>query len=183
MSSNRTILTLICTTVLFALAAPLPLSPAQDKDTPKKDGKAAGILIEKKENWVLVRVDGEEEAVKFTIDGTDKKLTDSLKTTFDACRVELTYKKDGDARQLVGIKRQVLKATGTITGTVVKVHNEFWVEVKPANGVADAFAPSGANYKNKEFMETLKGLQKGDTVTITYTTDFERHRINTLQKK
>ena len=160
------------------------VSSAQDKDTPKKDGKAAGILIEKKEKWVVVKVDGDEEPVKYLIgDAPDKKLTESLKSTFDACRVELTYKPDGDARQLVGIKRQILKASGTMTGTVVKVHNEFWVEVKPANGVADAFAPSGANYKNKDFMDTLKGLQKGDTVTITYTTDFERHRIETLKKK
>ena len=31
-------------------------------------------------------------------------------------------------------------------------------------------------------MERLRGLQAGDSVTITFTTDFERHRIMTLRK-
>ena len=178
----RTISRLTALVSLAALAFGASALHSSDKDS-EREIKAAGILIEKKEKFLLVKVDGEDDATKFAFDASDKKLADSLKSTFDACRVELTYKKDGDARQLVGIKRQILKATGTMTGTVVKVHNEFWVEVKPVTGVADAFAPNGTNYKNKEFMETLKGLQKGDTVTITYTTDAERHRIETLKKK
>jgi hypothetical protein len=72
--------------------------------------------------------------------------------------------------------KQILKSSGTITGTVGKVYNDFWVEVKPKDGLADAYAP-GANYKDKEFMATLKGLKKGDSVTITFNTDGERHRI------
>jgi len=39
----------------------------------------------------------------------------------------------------------------------------------------------GANYKDKEFMAKLKGLKKGDSVTIRFNTDFERHRILTLR--
>jgi anaerobic selenocysteine-containing dehydrogenase len=93
----------------------------------------------------------------------------------------LKYKKQNDARQLVSIKRQILKATGTVTGDVVKVYNDFWVEVKPKSGLADAYAP-GANYKDKEFMDKLKGLKPGESVTITFTTDFERHRITSLRK-
>jgi anaerobic selenocysteine-containing dehydrogenase len=88
----------------------------------------------------------------------------------------LTYKQDANTRQLVSIKRQILKASGTVTGDVVKVYNDFWVEVKPKKGLADAYAP-GANYNDKEFMAPLKGLKEGDSVTITFTTDFERHRI------
>lgn len=68
-----------------------------------------------------------------------------------------------------------------MTGVVVKVYNEFWVEVKPKKGPSDAYAP-GANYNNKAFMEKLKGLKPGDSVTIKFYTDFERHRILTLQK-
>jgi hypothetical protein len=82
---------------------------------------------------------------------------------------------------LVSIKRQILKASGTVTGNVVKVYNDFWVEVKPKGGVADAYAP-GANFNDKDFMEKLKGLKEGDSVTITFITDFERHRITTLRK-
>jgi hypothetical protein len=62
----------------------------------------------------------------------------------------------------------------------VKVWNDFWVEVKPRNGPPDAYAP-GSNYKDKEFMAKLRGLKKGDSVTITFTTDSERHRILRLR--
>jgi hypothetical protein len=68
-----------------------------------------------------------------------------------------------------------------VTGDIVKVHNDFWIELKPKNGLANAFAP-GANYNDKEFMAQLKELKPGDSVTITFTTDFERHRIKTLRK-
>ena len=82
---------------------------------------------------------------------------------------------------MVSIQRQVLQASGTVTGIVVKVHNDFWIELKPRRGVADAFAP-GANYNDKEFMAKLRALKPGDSVTIQFTTDFERHRIVTLRK-
>jgi hypothetical protein len=94
--------------------------------------------------------------------------------------VQLIYKQDSDSRQLASIHRQVLKDKGTVTGEVVKVHNDFWVEVKPKNGVADAYAP-GANYNDKEFMAKLKGLKPGESVTIQFHTDFERHRIESLR--
>lgn len=154
---------------------------ATDKDD-AKEVKVAGILIAKTGTTLTVKADGEDEPVKYTIPKSDKKVTDALKTTFDACRVKLTYKNNGDERQLMGISRQVLKEKGTVTGTVVKVYNDFWVEVKPKDGVSDAYAPGGGNFKNKEFMDLLKGLKPGDSVTIKFTTDFERHRIETLKK-
>ena len=133
---------------------------------------------------LTVKADGEDEPVKYIVGkDADKKLVDALKSIFNASRVQLTYKKDGDARKLVSIKKQVLKTSGTVTGIIAKVYDNFWVEVKPANGATDAFAPSGPNYKNKEFMATLRGLQPGDVVTITFSTDFERHRIESLTLK
>lgn len=150
-------------------------------DDEKKEGKVAGILIDKKDDWVTVKVDGQEEPVKYVLPkNADKKLSDGFKAAFNACRVQLAYKKDGDVRQLTSINRQVLKKEGTTTGTVVKVYNDFWVEVKPKEGVNDAFAP-GLNYKDKEFMASLRGLKPGDVVTIKYNTDFERHRILSMQ--
>jgi hypothetical protein len=47
--------------------------------------------------------------------------------------------------------------------------------------VADAFAPGGSNYKNAEFMAKLRGLKPGDSVTIQFTTDAERHRIVSMR--
>jgi hypothetical protein len=171
--------------VFCAVALPAALWPglvarAADKDTSKDGGKIAGILIDRKDDWITVKADGDDEPVKYLVDASDNRLRDAFKAIFNASRVQLTYKKDGDSRRLVSIKRQILKAAGTVTGEVVKVYNNFWVEVKPKNGVADAYAP-GAQYNDKDFMAMLKGLKPGDSVTITFTTDFERHRIKTLR--
>ena len=101
-----------------------------------------------------MKADGEDEPVKYLVaKDSNKKLVQALKAIFNASRVQLTYKKNGDSRQLVSIKKQILRASGTVTGVVVKVYNDFWVEVKPRNGPADAYAP-GANYKDKDFMES-----------------------------
>jgi hypothetical protein len=167
-------------TLLAALHASTA-SLAAEKDAASPERKAAGIVIDKKDNWITVKADGEDEPIKYVVDLSDKRLQEAYKAIFNACRVQLAYKQEGDSRRLASIKRQILKASGTVTGDVVKVYNDFWVEVKPKSGVADAYAP-GANYNDKVFMETLKGLKAGDSVTITFTTDFERHRIQTLRK-
>ncbi len=182
MPKHRAFLKLIGATLLLTagLSSP-PVASAADQNAKPDAGKVAGIYIDKKDNGILVKADGEEEAVKYAIDPSDKKLQEAFKAVFNACRVQLTYKPDGDTRRLVSIKRQILKASGTVTGNVVKVYNDFWVEVKPKNGVADAYAP-GANYNDKDFMALLKGLKPGDSVTITFNTDFERHRITSLRK-
>jgi preprotein translocase subunit YajC len=178
MLKRQRLLTLVVALMLLAILGPAAVAPAADKDATKP---VAGILIEKKDDTLTVKADGEDEPVKYQIPSDNKALVKTLKGIFNAARVQLTYKKDGDSWQLLTIKKQVLAATGTVTGTVFKVYDNFWVEVKPKNGVADAYAP-GANYKNKEFMDLLKSLKNGDSVTITYTTDFERHRILTLKK-
>jgi hypothetical protein len=181
MFDRQRLLKLLCAVMTLLLYRSSPVALAADKDAKEFGGTVAGILIEKHVEWILVKADGEAEAVKYEVGVANKKLNESLKSIFDACRVQLTYKKDGDARALVVIKRQILKDSGTVTGEVVKVYNDFWVEVKPKKGLADAYAP-GANYNDKNFMEQLKGLKAGDSVTITFTTDFERHRISTLRK-
>ncbi len=166
---------------MMLLAGLSSAAPAADRDATKHEGKAAGILIDKHADSITVKADGEAEPIKYLIGQSDKKLADAMQGIFNASRVQLVYKKDGDSRQLVSIKKQVLKNSGTVTGVVVKVYNDFWVEVKPKTGLADAYAP-GANYKDKDFMARLKGLKPGDSVTIKFYTDFERHRIETLRK-
>jgi hypothetical protein len=179
MLPRQRLLALICFVAFVVLSSRAGTTAGADKE--EKEVKVAGILIDKKDDSLTVKADGEDEPVKYIIPKSDKKVTDALKSIFNASRVKLTYKKDGDARQLTGITRQILKDKGTVTGTVVKVYNDFWVEVKPKDGLADAYAP-GANYKNKEFMDLLKGLKPGDSVTIKFFTDGERHRIETLKK-
>jgi hypothetical protein len=178
----RAVLKVFSAIVFLTAPWSIPFATAADKDAKDERGRVAGILIDKKDDWITVKADGEKEPVKYVVDVSDKKLQESFKSVFNACRVQLTYKAAGEARQLVGIKRQILKATGTVTGDVVKVHNDFWVEVKPKSGAADAFAPGADNWNDKDFMEKLKALKAGDSVTITYTTDLERHRIKTLRK-
>lgn len=156
------------------------VASAVDQD--KKDGRVAGIMIDKGNDWLTVKADGEDESVKYRFAESDKKLTDAIKSVFNASRVQLTYRIEGEIRYLESIKKHVLKSSGTITGAIVEVHNDFWVEVKPKNGLADAYALGPANFDNKEFVAKLKALKPGDVVTIKYSTDFERHRIETLRK-
>jgi hypothetical protein len=177
----QAILTLFFAVMLFLILRSASVATASQKDAAQEDTKVAGILIEKKDKWITVKADGEDDPVKYLINDADKKVVEAMKGIFNASRVQLTYKKDGDSRQLAGIKRQVLKEKGKVTGVVVKVYDDFWVEVKPKDGPSDAFAPGVTNYKDKDFMAKLKGLKKGDSVTITFATDFERHRILTLQ--
>jgi hypothetical protein len=182
MPECRALLKLLCASVLLTAAGSDRIASAADKGASKEGGKVAGILIDKKDNWITVKADGEDEPTKYLIgDDPGKKVSEAMKSIFNACRVQLAYKQAGDSRQLVSIKRQILKPSGTVTGDVVKVYNDFWVEVKPKHGLADAYAP-GANYNDKKFMEQLRGLKKGESVTITFYTDFERHRIKTLRK-
>ena len=167
----------------IAVLRPAPPASATQKPAPEREIRIGGILFDfdREHHWLTVKADGEDEPVKYLIDPSNRKLAERLKTVFNASRVRLTYRPEGDTRRLVSIQRQVLQESGTVTGTVVKVHNDFWIELKPRRGVADAFAP-GANYNDPAFMAELKALKPGDSVTIRYTTDFERHRIVALRK-
>jgi hypothetical protein len=169
--------------VMLSLLLRIPAALAADQNETKQGGKVAGILIDKKDNWIAVKADGEDEPVKYlVVDGSDKQLAGAMKSIFNASRVQLTYKQEGDSRQVVSIKRQIFKSSGMVTGVVVKVYNDFWVEVKPKDGLADAYAPGASNFNNREFMAKLKNLKPGDSVTIKFSTDLERHRIETLRK-
>jgi len=178
----RPCLGLLIAMLLLTAVGLNPTASAADKEAKGDAGKVAGILIDKGPDWLTVKADGEDEPVKYLVNASDKRLQEAFKAVFNASRVHLAYKEEGESRQLVSIKRHIPKAAGTMTGEVVKVYNEFWVEVKPKSGLADAFAPGADNYNDKAFMERLKGLKSGDSVTIAFTTDFERHRIKTLRK-
>jgi hypothetical protein len=169
--------------MLLAVLRPGPFASSAETRAAEQDGRVAGIMFDfdRDNNWLTVKADGEEAPVKYLIDPSNKTLAEGLKTVFNASRVRLTYRMEGDARRLVSIRRHIVQASGTVTGVVVKVHNDFWIELKPKNGVANAFAP-GANYNDKDFMAKLRGLKPGDSVTIQFTTDSERHRILALRK-
>jgi hypothetical protein len=150
--------------------------PADDK------GKAAGILIQRDKRTLLVRADGDEQPTKYLLpESPDAKMAAALQGLFTVQRVRITYRTVGDTRQVTGLVRLPGKASGAFTGKVVAVHDNFWVEVKPGNGPPEGFA-AGAPDKSRQVVEVLKTLQKGDTVTLRYYTDFERHRIVSIRK-
>jgi hypothetical protein len=173
--------------VLLAVAVLSTAAAAddKDKDKAKQDGYVQGLIIDKKDKMMTVKADGEDEAIKYLLpDGAEKKMTEEFNKLFPASRVELKYKLNGDKRELTGFRRHIPgnKLTGTITGEVLENH-KWWIEVKPKDGVADGFAPTFVGKESKDVEAKMKDLKKGDVVTIRFTTDFERHRIQSLQKK
>jgi hypothetical protein len=141
---------------------------------------AAGVLTENKSDSFMIWIDGEDIPVKFAygagFDKTAFGFPPKNKGVFSPDRVQFTYTKGDDGNKLLAIKRAPTPTAGTVTG-VVLFSNDFWVAVKPKAGPLDGYAiiwPPG------EMAAKLKSLQKGDTVTIKFHTDVERHRIETL---
>jgi hypothetical protein len=170
---------------LAGLSSVVPLSTALgggDKDAPADKGKVAGILIDRKDRTLMVRADGSDEISKYVFPANpDAKMAAAVKGLFVPQRVQLAYKTNGETLEITSFVRQPGKANGAVTGTVFEVHNKFWLELRPAAGVPEGFA-LGAPDKSKEVKALLLTLQKGDTVTLRYYTDFERHRIISMQK-
>jgi hypothetical protein len=157
------------------------LSGGENDSAPDK-GKIAGILIERDKRSLLVRADGDGQPIKYLLpERSDAKLAAALKGLFTVQRVRITYQTVGDTRQVTSLVRLPGKANGVITGKVIAVHDNFWVEVKPSKGPPEGFA-AGLPDKSRQVLATLKTLQKDDTVTIRYYTDFERHRILSIKK-
>jgi hypothetical protein len=176
---RRQILVVPFGALLLVLAgSPMRTPAAYDDD---KEIKAAGLVFDrdyKNNEHITIKTDGEDAPVKYIIPkDANKKVFDGLKSIFGANRAAFTYKQDGDKRIIVSIQRQVLKAQGTITGKVVGVHGDFWIELKPKDGVPDGFAPGGDTWNDPKFKEWRSSLKPGDSVTLSYTTDGERHRI------
>jgi hypothetical protein len=169
--------------VLLAVLGPVPaLSAAdKDKDKPKTSGKVSGIVFDKGERWMKVKADGDKEPIKYVWGSdADKKLLKTLQGIFSVSRVQLTWKLNGDERQIVGIRKTTRMVRSTVTGVVLGTHG-WWVEIKPKNGVPDGYAATYPKEKWEATQKQLKELEKGDVVTISYYTDFERHRIESLR--
>ena len=153
---------------------------AADKEK-SKGGPVGGIIIGKNDKTMTVVIDGQEEVTSFKLPaGASPQMVKTWKSLYPAARVRLSYQMDGNDRVLSGLSKPPSLAKGTITGTVVKNYG-WWVAVKPTSGPPDAYAfvyPA----PTKAVKETMKSLEKGDTVAIQYYTDFERHRIIGMRK-
>jgi hypothetical protein len=174
----RQLAVLTCSAVLLLGGSPPAALPA-DKDSPKKAVPVRGVLMESGNTSIKVWGDKEEEPVTYVFgQGSEKKMQKAMKGIFGATRVQLTYKLEGDRRQLVSIRSLLRRTSGLVTGVVVYNKDGWWIVVKLKNGLRDAYA-----VKRPADREKVKGLQKDDVVTLRYSTDGERHRIETFQKK
>jgi hypothetical protein len=177
MYSHRLAVRVLCVVVLLAAMRSTADAQAADKATSKT---VSGIFTDMSDKWIKVKTDGEDEAVKYLYDGANKKLPAAH--IFPVSRVQVTYKSDGDNRQLVSVRKLATRPAGTVMGEVLGVYNDFWVEVKPKNGPPDGYALNFPPEKYKSVVDTLKSLKKGDTVILQFTSDNERHRVQALKK-
>jgi hypothetical protein len=171
--------------VLLGVQGLAPLARAAD-EVKKTGGTVAGIVVYGRGSGgfdnkkIKVLPDGQEEPVEYVLPATaNRQLLKAWNNTFLACRVRLTYKMNGDVREVTSMAKPPSQARGTFTGTVVNTYG-FWVIVKPKSGPPDAFAFSFP--PKQAIKDTMKSLIKGDRVAIQYYTDFERHRIIDMRK-
>lgn len=172
---------LLSAAVLLAPFVLVASARAADTEKPKA-GTASGLIIEKDNKKMKVVVDGQSEETTFLLPVTaSPALVKEWNKLFNVSRVRLSYKMNGDDREVTGLTRQVGLPRATVTGTVVKVYlNGFWISVKLKNGPLDGFAQTFPC--PQAVKDTMKNLEKGDVVTIQYYTDFERHRITGIRK-
>jgi hypothetical protein len=166
----------LCCSPFLAVSAE---EPSRKEDSDK--GIVGGIVLEKKDDSIKVKLDGQADPVTYKIDPGNKRLATALKLIFPVARVRLAYKTSDDTRQLAGIEKTGRQGVGTVTGAVLATH-EWWVEVKPKNGPPEGYACSYPAEMWKATMEKIKELKEGDQVVIGYFTDFERHRITSIRK-
>ena len=178
MITRRRIVAALLSTASAAIAVIAAVPPGPGRVA------GAGIVTElnDKERWVMIWTDGEESPVKYLLADTFDMKTFGFpperKGVFSPDRVKFTYTIAGDVRTVLVMDKEPQLARGTVTGTVM-FSNDFWVAVKPRNGPLDGFA-MGRSPGWQALGERLKALQRGDTVTITFYTDVERHRIVTM---
>jgi hypothetical protein len=163
---------------VLCVSAGRAADPNQPKDANQGGPVASGGILTTDQNKesLMMLTDGEDAPVQYVFAaGFDKN---SLQGLFSVCRAQVTYTKDGNTRKLLSLKKEPPAARGTVTGSVVFLGKDaFWVAVKPKNGPPEGFAD---NWPPGEISKKLKGLNKGDTVTIKFHTDGERHRIEAL---
>ena len=172
---KKTSLILLIAASLWAGMA-FAAGPAKPADAKEGRPVTVGAILTTDGNVdsLMALTDGEEAPVKYVFgEKFDKK---SLNGIFSVSRAQLTYV-PGDPRALLAIKKEPPQARGVVTGAVVYQEN-WWVAVKPAKGPADGYHLG--NWPPGEMGDKIKGLHKGDTVTIRFHTDVERHRIETL---
>ena len=182
MTRHRLLLGVLSLIALLSAAGLESGAAGADKDAPPKSGgTVSGIVMEKRDASIQVKLDNQEKPVTYSIDRSNKPLLKALGLIFPVARVRLVYKTSSDTQQLVSIRKTGTTGVGTVTGKVLATHG-WWVEVKPRKGPPEGYAATYPKEQWKATEEKIKELKKGDTVVISYFTDFERHRITSIRK-
>ncbi|HSU67940.1 MAG TPA: hypothetical protein VLJ39_13780, partial [Tepidisphaeraceae bacterium] len=181
---RRSIVSFVAAVVLLGISGSVRGEGSAGKPAAPAKGTAGGLLVDAKDDGLIVQIDNEQEPTKFLYDGAITKDAILKRGIFNVDRVNLKYKADGDDRKLTAVEKVPGRATGVVVGQVIKVYNNFWVAVKPnGGGMIEGFALNWPPEKFKQSHELIKTLQPGDTVSLKYASDFERHRILDMQLK
>jgi len=173
------LLLLLCISLLPGIGHADPKAPDQ-KAGLKPEGLASGLMTDFKEGYMIVQLDDQDEPIKFLFGPGMTIPTLTKSGVFPCNRINFKYKTDGDDKKVLAVEKVPGRQTGIVIGKAIKVYNDFWVSVKPQNGMIEGFA-LGAN--GKAIGEVLKTVKPGDLVAIKFTTDFERHRIVDMEVK
>jgi len=158
----------------------------QKKPALKPEGTVSGLMTDFKEGkdgqdgYMMVQLDDQDEPIKFVFGPGITIPAITKQGIFPCNRISLKYKTKGDDKVVLSGEKLAGKQTGIVIGKVIKVYNNFWVSVKPENGMIEGFALGG---NSKDAADILKTLKPDDVVAIKYTSDFERHRIVKIEVK
>jgi len=146
----------------------------------KPQGTVSGLMTDFKNDYMLVQLDDQPEPIKFMF-GPGISIPVLTKHGIFPCnRISFKYKTDGGNKVILDADKLPGRQSGVAIGKVIKVYNDFWVSVKPNDGMIEGFALGANADQNKAI---LKSLNPGDLVAIKYSTDFERHRIVQMEVK
>src|SRR6185437_15923970 len=105
--------------VVLGVPGLVPLARAVDEDK-KTGGTVAGIVVFGRGSGgydnkkIKVLLDGQEEPVEYVLPAeASRQLQKSWNNTFLACRVRLTYKMNGDVREVTRMAKPPSRARGT----------------------------------------------------------------------
>lgn len=173
-----------CAAVLIAvLACSLFLTSLAAAEGPV-GGTLTGILTAKGDDWIEVKADGADGAVRYwpfwrggNDGGFDQDMLSAIRKLVVPNRVELTWKMEERPR-IVSVRMLVPEEKeGTLTGLLTG-RGEVWIEVSSEAGVLQRFwprwldgAPNQGGGFDRDMLNAFAALRVGERVTVKWTYD------------
>jgi len=161
-------------------------------------GTLTGILTAKGSNWIEVKADGEQDAVRYIPywrggmpkdgGGFDKAMLETINKLVVPNRVKLSWEKQEHLRIVSVDMLLSQEKSGTVTGVITALGKD-WIEVKAdgKDGVAERYMPrwigknpsEGGGF-DKVMLQIIAGLKVGARVELKWIRD-ERKRVIDLE--